>query len=313
MSVQPVDELQTLRDLLRYGVSRFRAASLYFGHGCDNAWDEAVYLGLYALNIPAEQLEGCLDARLLRSEREQVLALFERRITEVIPAAYLTGEAWLLGYRFRVDPRVIVPRSYIARLLLEESLQPWLPKPESLARVLDVCTGSACLAILAAQLFEQAHIDAVDCSAEALAVAAGNVKDYGLEDRIRLIEGDVFEPLEQEARYNLIIANPPYVKTESMQTLPKEYLHEPEIALAGGRDGLDLVTRIINGAARYLAPEGLLLIEIGHNRVALEAEYPTLAGIWMHTDGEGGEVLLLTRSEIASADSIRGLRAERYG
>jgi len=288
--------LVTLRDLVRYGVSRFNAAGLTFGHGSDNAYDEAVYLTLHALHLPPDTLEPFLDARLLPGERDRVLELLERRVGERLPAPYLTGEAWLRGHRFRVDPRVIVPRSPIAELL-ENGLAPWVDA-DSVGSVLDMCTGSGCLAILAALAFPEAGVDAVDCSADALEVAAANVADYGLQPRVALHRSDLFDGLPARA-YDVIVCNPPYVNGASMHALPREYRHEPELALAGGADGMDLVRRILRDAPRFLQPEGVLVLEIGHERGHFEQAFPALEPVWLETDGTHDQILLLTRSQLA--------------
>lgn len=291
------DELLTLRDLLRYGVSHFRQAGLFFGHGTDNAWDEAVCLALHALHLPADTLDPFLDARLLRAERERVLALYQRRIEQRLPAPYLTGEAWLRGHRFRVDPRVIVPRSPIAELL-ETGLSPWIAEPEDVTAVLDMCTGSGCLAILSALAFPNADVDAVDTSPDALEVARANVADYGLEERLSLHRSDLFDQLPERA-YDVIVCNPPYVNAGSMNELPEEYRREPALALAGGEDGMTLVARILRDAPRYLAPAGILVLEIGHERPFFEAAFPELDPVWLATEATEDHLLLLTREQLS--------------
>ena len=293
---QAQTELATLRDLLRFAVSRFNEAQLFFGHGSDNAWDEAAYLLLHTLHLPLDRLEPFLDARLTSDERAGLLRIIERRISERLPVAYLTNEAWLGEYRFYVDQRVIVPRSFIAELLREQ-LAPWIDDPEAVGAVLDLCTGSACLAIIAAHAFPAARIDAVDISPDALAVARHNVEDYDLATRIRLVEGDLFAGLKQR-RYDLIIANPPYVKASSMATLPDEYRREPELALASGEDGLDLTRAILAGAQKHLKANGLLVVEIGHNREELEAAFPTTPFTWLDTSAGDQYVFLLHRDEL---------------
>ena len=297
MHASASDELLTLRDLLRYGVSHFQQAELFFGHGTDNAWDEAVYLALHALHLPADTLEPFLDARLLRAERERVLKLYQRRISERLPAPYLTGEAWLRGHRFNVDQRVIVPRSPIAELL-ETGLSPWVADPDEVTAVLDMCTGSGCLAILSALAFAYAEVDAVDTSSDALAVARSNVADYGLEDRLALHQSDLFDQLP-ERTYDVIISNPPYVNAGSMSELPAEYRREPELALAGGDDGMTLVARILRDAPRYLKPEGILVLEIGHERPFFEAAFPQLEPVWLATEATEDHILLLTREQLS--------------
>ncbi|MEF8714599.1 MAG: 50S ribosomal protein L3 N(5)-glutamine methyltransferase [Accumulibacter sp.] len=296
MFEQAQTELSTLRDLLRFAVSRFNEAKLFFGHGADNAWDEAAYLLLHSLHLPLERLEPFLDATLTSDERAAVLRVIDRRIRERLPVAYLTNEAWLGEYRFYVDPRVIVPRSFIAELL-RERLTPWIDDADAVTAVLDLCTGSACLAILAAHAFPAACIDAVDLSPEALAVARRNVDDYDLAAQIRLVEGDLFAGLGSR-RYDLIIANPPYVNAVSMATLPDEYRHEPELALASGPDGLDLTRAILAGARQHLRPNGLLVVEIGHNRDALEATFPATPFTWLDTSAGDQYVFLLHRDEL---------------
>lgn len=293
---QAETELSTLRDLLRFAVSRCNEAQLFFGHGADNAWDEAVYLLLHTLHLPLDRLEPFLDARLTRDERAAVLRVLERRISERLPVAYLTHEAWLGDYRFYVDERVIVPRSFIAELLREQ-LTPWIDDPGAVTAVLDLCTGSACLAILAAHAFPAATIDAVDLSPQALAVAHRNVADYDLGERIRLVEGNLFAGLKNQ-RYDLIIANPPYVNAASMATLPAEYRREPELALASGEDGLDLTRAILAAAREHLRPDGLLIVEIGHNREQLEAAFPTTPFTWLDTTTGDQYVFMLQRADL---------------
>lgn len=296
MFEQARDELLTLRDLLRFAVSRYHEAGLFFGHGIDNAWDEAVYLLLHRLHLPLSRLEPFLDARLTSDERADLLHLIRRRIDERLPVAYLTNEAWLGEFRFYVDQRVIVPRSFIAELLREQ-LAPWIDDPDRVTSVLDLCTGSACLAILAAHAFPAAAVDAVEISSDALAVARRNVADYDLAARIRLVEGDLFAGLGNR-RYDLILANPPYVNAESMATLPDEYRREPEIALASGEDGLDLTRAILAAARKHLQANGLLVVEIGHNRDELEAAFPNTPFTWLDTSAGDQYVFLLHREEL---------------
>lgn len=296
MFKQAHSELSTLRDLIRFAVSRFNQAGLFFGHGTDNAWDEAAYLLLHALHLPPDNLTPFLDARLTSDERSDILKIIERRIVDRLPAAYLTNEAWLGDYRFYVDSRVIVPRSHIAELLREQ-LCPWVEDPWAVGRVLDLCTGSGCLAILSALAFPEASVDAVDLSVDALAVARRNVGDYALEQRIELIESDAFAGIAGR-KYDVIISNPPYVNAESMATLPEEYRREPEMALGSGEDGLDFTRIILREAAGHLNPGGLLVVEIGHNRDALEAAYPDTAFIWLDTSAGDRFVFLLRREDL---------------
>lgn len=287
--------LFTVRDVLRFAVSEFNKYELFFGHGSDNAYDEAAYLVLHSLNLPLDNLEPFLDANLLPREISYVLAQLARRTQERIPAAYLTHQAWQGDFEFYVDERVIVPRSFIYELL-GEPLTPWIEYPELVHNALDLCTGSGCLAIQMAHHYPAADIDAVDLSLGALEVASINVEKYGLQDRIQLIRTNLFNGLENS--YDLIVSNPPYVDAESVAALPKEYLHEPKMALGSGEDGLDLTHQIILHAAKYLNPRGVLLVEIGHNREALEAAYPELPFTWLETSGGDGFVFLLTREQL---------------
>ena len=292
----PLVELVTLRDWLRYAVTRFNRAQLFFGHGTDNAWDEAVYLMLHTLALPLDRLEPFMDACIPIEERVTLLEVIDRRVESRMPAAYLTGEAWLAGYRFRVDPRVIVPRSYFAALLAD-GLSPWIDDPEALTRVADVCTGSACLAIMMAHTFPNAEVDAVDLSADALAVAADNVADYALEAQVHLHQGDALTPLAGQ-RYDLILSNPPYVTAEAMAALPAEYRHEPEMALAAGDDGLDVVRSLIAQARAHLNPGGLLMVEVGHNRHLVEAAFPDLPLTWLSDDHAEDMIFMLREDEL---------------
>ncbi len=293
---QAQSELSTLRDLMRFAVSRFNEADLFFGHGTDNAWDEAAYLLLHSLHLPIDQLDPYMDARLTTGERTAALKLIRRRMTERLPASYLTHEAWLGDYRFYVDERVIVPRSHIAELLREQ-LSPWVDDPWAIRRVLDMCTGSGCLAILAAEAFPEATVDAVDLSSDALAVAERNVKDYALEERVRLIQSDAFSAIPRE-KYDLIISNPPYVNAESMASLPEEYRREPEMALASGEDGLDFVRGLLKDAPYHLAPDGILIVEIGHNKDELERAFPRLSFVWLDTSAGDRFVFMLRGKDL---------------
>lgn len=289
-------ELITLRDWLRWAVSRFNEAGLFFGHGCDNAHDEAAWLILHALSLPPDRLEPYLDARLTEPERHALFELLRRRIVERKPAAYLTHSAWQGGLRFYVDERVLIPRSYFAELLVD-GFAPWVEDPEAIESALDLCTGSGCLAILMAHAFPHAQIDATDLSADALAVAKRNVDDHGLAERIRLVQGDLFAKLGKR-KYDLIISNPPYVTAAAMRALPPEYRHEPALALAAGEDGLDIVRRILAGAKAHLKPHGLLAVEVGHNRALVEAAFPQLPLTWLDTASGEGKIFLLRREEL---------------
>ena len=296
MFTQAESQLHTFRDLLRFSVSRLNEAGLFFGHGSSNAYDEAAYLILHTLHLPPDQMETFLDARLTNMEISQVLGIIKRRALEKIPAAYLTQEAWLGDFSFYVDKRVLIPRSFIAELLREQ-LSPWVSDPSSVHSVLDLCTGSGCLAILLAHAFENATIDATDISDEALEVANKNVDDYDLNQRVHLLQSDLFCALEGRL-YDLIISNPPYVNAESMASLPEEYLHEPRSALASGNDGLEATKEILRRAAGYLTDEGMLIVEIGHNRAALEEAFPQTPFTWLETTAGDGFVFMLTRDHL---------------
>ena len=282
--------------MLREAVTQFKRAGLAFGHGTQNARDEAIYLILHTLKLPLDELDSVLDRQLSASELEAVRAILRRRVRERTPAAYLTREAWLGAFRFYVDERAIVPRSFIAELL-RDGLEPWIVDARGVRSVLDLCTGSGCLAVLAAQAFPDARIDAADLSAEALQVARRNVKDYALGKRIRLVQTDLFDRLLAR-QYDLILSNPPYVNAAAMRALPREYRREPRLALAGGRDGLALVHRMLAQAAAHLKPEGLLVVEIGHNRAAFEKAYPRLPFIWLDTSAGDEYVFMLRREDL---------------
>jgi ribosomal protein L3 glutamine methyltransferase len=295
----PHTTFSTVRDLLRYAVSRFNAAKLFFGHGTNNALDEAAYLILHTLHLPLDQLEPFLDAHLLKGEIGMVLDVIERRASERVPAAYITKEAWLGSYRFYVDERVIVPRSFIAELIPEQ-LAPWVADPSEVGEILDLCTGSGCLPILLADAFPDAHVDAVDISPDALAVAERNVADYQMGERIALYQSDLYNTLPAK-QYDLIISNPPYVNSDSMSRLPEEYRREPHIALAGGADGMDLVRQIVAGAAARLTPNGVLMVEIGHERAYAEAAFPDLELTWVSTSAGDDMVFTVTAEQLAHA------------
>lgn len=288
--------LHTVRDYLRFAVSRFYQAKLFFGHGSNDAYDEAVYLILHTLHLPIDTLAPFLEAHLTPAERAEVLSVIQRRVEQRIPAAYLTHEAFLGEYSFYVDERVIVPRSFIAELLRQQ-LSPWIADPEAIASVLDLCTGSGCLAILASDAFPNARVDAVDLSPGALSVAARNVTDYELQERITLIESDLFTKLAGR-KYDLIISNPPYVDAESVAALPQEYLHEPKLSLGSGHDGLDATRVILKHAAEHLTDNGILIVEIGHNRDILEAAYPKLPFTWLDVTAGDQFVFMLHRNDL---------------
>lgn len=289
----------TPRDLLRYAVTRFNAAKLFFGHGSAEAFDEAAYLVLHTLKLPLDRLDPFLDAKLLPEEVLQVLSVIERRTSERVPAAYITNEAWLGTYAFYVDERVLVPRSFIAELI-PNFFSPWVTNPYEVENVLELCTGSGCLAIMMADVYQNAVVDAVDISKDALAVAERNIRDYKLEGRVNPIESDLYENVPFK-KYDLIVTNPPYVNADSMAKLPPEYLREPQIALHGGADGMDLVRKIVAGAAERLTPEGILVVEIGNEAEYAEAAFGHLGLTWLTTSVGDEAVFLLTAEQLQNA------------
>ncbi len=290
-------ELHTIRDWMRYTVSRFEEAGLFYGHGTQNSYDEAAWLILAALHLPHDTLETFFDAVITEAERKHLAHLIERRVTKRIPTAYLVREAWLGEYKFYVDERVIVPRSFIAELL-RDNLAPWVENPEEVVAAADICTGSGCLAILLAHAFPNAEVDAVDISDDALAVTRRNISDYGLEGYVNPVKSDMLTALNGK-QYDVIISNPPYVNSYSMDALPPEYRHEPQLALASGEDGLEHVRTLLSEAASHLHPGGLLIVEIGHNRDDLEMQYPDLPFTWLEVAAGDGFVFLLTREQLA--------------
>jgi ribosomal protein L3 glutamine methyltransferase len=290
------NELKTVRDVIRYAVSRFNDAQLAFGHGSDNAWDEAVYLVLSTLHLPLDTLDPFLDARLLEDEKKKCVSLIELRVKKRVPLAYLTGEAWLQGHRFLTDKRVIVPRSPISELLAEH-LEPWVDDPENVQHVLDLCTGSGCLAILAALAFPNAQVDAVDLSDHAIRLAQRNVDMYQLGERVNVLQGDLYTPLKKQ-RYDVIVCNPPYVNSTTMAQLPSEYQHEPSLALAGGDDGMDIIRTILDQAAAHLSDDGFIVLEIGNEYENFVNAFPALNPVFLETAEGDDSVLLLTREQL---------------
>jgi ribosomal protein L3 glutamine methyltransferase len=300
----------TIRDLFRYAVSRFNSADLAYGHGATNAFDEAAFIVLEGLKLPIDALDPFLDARLIRAERVRLLALIDARLATRKPAAYLLNRAYIQGVPFYVDERAIVPRSFIGELLFHGLVGPGAPidEPSAVASALDLCAGGGSLAVLAARVFTNAMIDAVELSADALAVARRNVEEHDLADRVTLHQGDLFAPLGAK-RYDLILANPPYVDAESLAAFPPEYAAEPRLAHAGGRDGLDIVRRILAEAGAHLTEEGALVCEVGRARAILEAAYPELPFLWLDAeDSEAeGEVFFLRAVDLEP----RGKRGRR--
>ena len=285
----------TLLDAVRAASARLDQAGVSFGHGTTNAWDEAAWLVLWRLGLPLDDLDGVADRMLTPDEQCAVDELIERRIATRKPAAYLTGEAWLQGVPFTVDERVIVPRSLIAEAIADGTIDPWLG--EHTRRVLDLCTGNGSLAVLAAMAWPDVTVDAADLSTDALAVARINVERHGLQDRIRLLQGDGLAAV-RDARYDLILCNPPYVNAQSMAALPPEYRAEPAIALAGGPDGMDFVRTLLRDAPAHLNAHGVLVLEIGHEREHFERAFPRLKPVWLPASGGDDQVLLLERSSL---------------
>jgi ribosomal protein L3 glutamine methyltransferase len=292
----PIDDLISVRDWLRYGASLFNKANLVYGHGTANAVDEAAFLMLSTLHLPIDEIEPWLECRLSRDERMAVAAIFAARVTSRKPASYLTHSAWIQGHKFYCDERVIIPRSFIGELLARDGLSSVVGNGTGITRVLDLCTGSGCLAILAALAFPRAEVDASDISGDALEVARRNISTYGLERRIKLHQSDLFETLAAQ-KYDLVIANPPYVTTDAVESFPPEYRAEPRIAHIGGSDGLDFVRRILSAASSFLAPGGSLVVEIGQGRADLEATGPNLPYLWLDTETSEGEVFALSAGD----------------
>ncbi|WP_018175491.1 MULTISPECIES: 50S ribosomal protein L3 N(5)-glutamine methyltransferase [unclassified Thioalkalivibrio] len=282
--------LRTLRDFIRFGASQFRAAGLSFGHGTDNAFDEAAWLVLHTLHLPLDLPESWWSSNLSEAERTRVIAVLRTRIETRKPAAYLTGEAWFAGLPFFVDEHVLVPRSPLAELIAV-GFEPWI-EADSVERVLDLCTGGGCIGIATALALPQAQVDLSDVSEPALAIAARNIERHGVGDRVQVRHSDVFDALGTEDRYDLIVSNPPYVDARDMAELPQEYRHEPELGLAAGEDGLDIVRRILADARRHLTEDGALIVEVGNSQPAVEEAFPDLPLIWLEFESGGHGVFL---------------------
>ncbi len=295
ISPQVLEELHTVRDFIRWGASRFNEAGLFFGHGTDNAVDEAATLVLHALRLPHDLADEFLRARIIREEKVVVLDLLRRRILERAPAAYLIREAWFAGLPFYVDERVLVPRSPIAELI-GGGFQPWLGYTE-ITRILDLCTGSGCIGVACALAYPEAMVDAADISTDALEVAAANIERHGLGERARPIQSDLFASLP-EGRYDLIVSNPPYVDAAELDRMPAEFRHEPRLGLAAGEDGLEVVRRILRAAPDHLNEGGLLVVEVGAGRPALEAAYPQVQFLWPDFERGGEGVFILTAEQL---------------
>jgi ribosomal protein L3 glutamine methyltransferase len=307
---RPREKLETIRDWLRFAVTSMTRAGLVYGHGSENAIDEAAFLILETLTLPIDDINPWLDCRLTTAERDAIDRIISARIETRKPAAYLTNAAYIRGHRFYVDERVIVPRSFIGELLARDSLTALMPDPSKVRRVLDLCTGSGCLAILAAEAFPEAEVVASDISEAALEVAKRNIRDYGLERRVRALKADLYQGIP-ECRFDLIISNPPYVTAAAVEAFPPEYKAEPWLAHHGGADGLDLVRRILSQAGDWLSSDGSLIVEIGTGRERLEAVRPDLDFLWLDTEASEGEVFALPAEQLATArDGARQPRAK---
>ncbi|MGJ8620269.1 MAG: 50S ribosomal protein L3 N(5)-glutamine methyltransferase [Methylophilaceae bacterium] len=296
------NELVSIRDWIRYAVSQFEVSDIFYGHGADNSYDEAIWLIMSGLHLPMDTLENFIDARITKAEGKHLAYLIEQRVAKHVPTAYLLREAWLHDYKFYVDERVIIPRSFIAELLLDGSLSPWIEFPEMIQSAADICTGSGCLGVLLAHTFPSAAVDVIDISPDAIAVCNINIANYGLESQVTAIESDMFTALAGKT-YDVIISNPPYVDAPSMAALPKEYRNEPQLALGSGTAGLDHTHTILKEAANYLTDEGVLIVEIGHNREALLDAYPEIPFVWLDTSGGDQFVFLLTRAQLPGIQS----------
>jgi len=292
-----INELVTIRDFLRWAVSRFNEASLFYGHGTDSAWDEAVNLILHTLHLPHSVDPNILDARLIHSEREAIYDIIQRRITHRIPAPYLTKEAWFAGLSFYVDERVLIPRSPFAELI-KNDFSPWI-EADSIHSILDLCTGSGCIAIACAKQFPDCEVDASDISSDALAVAKINVLRNAVEEQVHLYVSDLFKDLPKEKKYDLILSNPPYVDAKDMALLPQEFLHEPALALASGSDGLNATKMILCNAHHYLNPHGVLIIEVGNSEQAIMEQFPHVPFTWLEFRQGGGGVFMLTAEQLS--------------
>ena len=293
-SDEVVNELVTFQDVLRWAVTEFNRAGLFFGHGTDNAWDEAVQLVLPSLNLDLQSNVTILQSRLTKREREMLIALIVTRIEQRIPVPYLTNSAWFAGLEFYVDERTLVPRSPIAELI-ETQFEPWVTS--SPKRILDLCTGSGCIAIACAYAFPEAEVDAVDLSEDALEVADINIQNHGLSQQVFPIQSDLFSGIENE-KYDLIVSNPPYVDAEDMENLPEEYKHEPELGLACGHDGLDLVREMLRQAGSMLNEGGILFVEVGNSQVHLQSGYPDIPFQWIEFSIGGHGVFALTKAQL---------------
>lgn len=295
---QIAEELRTLRDCIRWGMSQFEAHGLNYGHGMETSLDEAVYLSLYALHLPINLDGSYFDSRLTYDERVTVLKLLKRRFETRKPAAYLTHEAWFAGLRFYVDERVLVPRSPIAELI-QQQFEPWID-PQRVARVLDLCTGSGCIAVACGYAFPDAEILATDISEDTLAVAEINRDIHAMHDQLQLLRSDLFDQVPEHSRFDIIVTNPPYVDADDMRTLTEEFHHEPQLGLTAGDDGLELAIPILQQAGNYLQPDGLLVLEVGNSWAALEHRFPDLPMLWPEFEHGGHGVAVISAADLQS-------------
>jgi len=292
---EAINELKTLHDIIRWGVTEFNKAELHFGHGTNNAWEEALVLAFHVLHLPPDTNDSVMDSRLTTTEKKAILDLFQQRIEQRIPSAYLTHKAYFAGLEFYVDQNVLIPRSPFAELI-ENQFQPWID-PNNVHRILDLCTGSACIAIASAYAFPEADIDAIDISSDALNVAKVNVDKHHLEQSVHLIQSDLFEAVGDK-QYDVIVSNPPYVSQQEMTELPAEYAHEPSLGLEAGTKGLDLVDTILKQAKNHLTKQGILMVEVGNTQIAVEQAYPDLPFTWLDFERGGEGVFLLTKEQL---------------
>lgn len=299
--IGPYEGLYTIQDFIRWGASRFNAEGLFFGHGTDNALDEAAQLVLFSLHLPPDLPTGYQACRLTYRERDAIAELLERRIHERKPAAYLTNRAWFAGLELYINEDVLVPRSPLAELA-EAGFDPWID-PERVTRVLDLCTGSGCIGIATAVYLPEAEVDLVDLSPEALAVASHNVELHGLEDRVQVQESDLFAALGGR-KYDVIVTNPPYVSAAELESLPDEFHREPRVALAGGDDGLDLVLRVLRDAPEFLEEGGILVVEVGNSASGLERRFPDLPFLWLEFERGGEGVFLMNREQLVEFNPL---------
>ena len=291
-------ELHTLRDFLRWSTSRLNASDLFYGHGTNDAFNDALQLILHSLHLPTTEFPDVFaDARLTTAEKQAIIFLIEQRANERIPVPYLTHEAWFAGMPFYVDQRVLIPRSPFAELIVEQ-FQPWVTDADAITHVLDLCTGSACIAIACAEAFVNAQVDAVDISDDALLVADINIKKHHLSDQVHAIQSDLWASLEGK-QYDLIVSNPPYVSAEEMAGLPEEYRHEPASALEAEDNGLALVEQILQQAATFLKPDGLLFVEVGNSDNATMQRWTKIPFLWLEFENGGHGIFMLTQAQCA--------------